>query len=299
MKQPIYRFVIIVKLKGGLGNQMFQYAAGKALALRHRVPLKLDLGYLESLPDGKYTKRTVELFHLNISAEPADAADLENFKKHKSTPLRNVIDRLFPAWQTHCYLAESGHGYQRVFDRAPASTYLDGFWQSERYFRRYSDMIRSEFKPSAPLNDRQNTVLSQIGEGNSVSIHVRRGDFISLPEAHAFHGVCGLSYYQSAIEHVMSKVPKARFFIFSDDPDWCRANFTHQNAVVLEPGEIPAHDLWLMSRCSHHIIANSSFSWWGAWLNEKPGKIVVAPRFWYTNVGTRSLPLACDNWTIL
>jgi hypothetical protein len=280
--------MIIVKLMGGLGNQMFQYAAGRALALDRGVELKLDLGFLEADPGGRYTRRELELHHFNTNAGIASSEEVLRFKQKSAGRLYRVMQRYFPAIFSYCYLSESGTGYQSSFHKAPSFTYLDGFWQSELYFTSHADIIRKDFTLKAQLPPDRQAIENKIRSRNAVSIHIRRGDYVHLAEARDFHGVCDLAYYTDAIEEIKRRHGEISLFVFSDDPDWCRMNIRYPgiDTEYIDADVIPARDMWLMSRCAHHVIANSSFSWWGAWLNPSENKTVVAPRQWFSKINT-------------
>jgi hypothetical protein len=165
----------------------------------------------------------------------------------------------------------------------PDACYLMGNWQSERYFAHISNTVRADFSFRDLLAGKNNELAEFIGKVNAVSLHVRRGDIASNPASLAVHGLCSLDYYRRAIEHVATRLTKPEFVIFSDDMNWVRENL-HINYpchyVDHNKGLESYNDMRLMSLCRHHILANSSFSWWGAWLNPKIDKIVVAPHRW-------------------
>jgi hypothetical protein len=168
--------------------------------------------------------------------------------------------------------------------RPPA--YLDGYWQSEKYFGDVADVIRKDFTVKRAPSAANAAWLDRIGATVSVSIHVRRGDYVTNADANKFHGTCGIDYYQRAVQMLSSRLGgRPEFFVFSDDPAWVRANLdlgSHPHHYVTNnDAQTNYEDLRLMSSCRHHIIANSTFSWWGAWLNASPDKVVVAPRRWF------------------
>ena len=183
----------------------------------------------------------------------------------------------------------------------PRDCYLTGYWQSEKYFQQASLAIRADFTFRHPLEKHNAEIARKIGQVNSVSLHVRRGDYASNPETNVTHGLCSLEYYQAAIRHVSDRVKQPYFFIFSDDIDWVKDNLETEfpgQYIDHNQGAESYNDMHLMSLCRHHIIANSSFSWWGAWLNPRQDKVVVAPSRWFNN-GPDTKDLLPDNWVSL
>jgi len=167
---------------------------------------------------------------------------------------------------------------------APSSCYLKGYWQSERYFSAVADAIRTDFTFRLPMSEENSRLAEAIGAVNAVSLHVRRGDYLSNPHTLSVHGVCSIEYYVRAIRYIVDRVSDPVFFVFSDDLDWVktalRINYPC-HFVDHNRGRESYNDMRLMSLCSHHVLANSSFSWWGAWLNPSESKIVVAPSQWF------------------
>ncbi len=265
--------------QGGLGNQLFQYAAARSLAQRLRTELVLD-PYWFSHPVPGETARSLELDKYPVKLRIAEADE-----QYRWRWLRGRVGRYLPLFSSTRLVRERGFGFNESIHQAKANSYLLGFWQSERYFAEIRETLQRELTPLAPPSQRDEVLLQAMTAGNAVSVHVRRGDYVSSASANAFHGVCSPDYYERAIQHVTARVKSPILFIFSDDPDWTRAN--------IGTGGCPAHyvnhntapdafqDLRLMSRCKHHIIANSSFSWWGAWLASHPDQIVVAPTQWF------------------
>lgn len=286
--------MITSRLVGGLGNQMFQYAAGRALAARLSAPLLLDAAEF-----GNYRLHAFGLHHFAIAAEVVYAK-------------RQVSD-----WEKNIFRAMSFLGIGRAenlyrerdfrFDQAvlslPDHSRLEGYWQSEKYFADKADLIRAELTVKTPADDENLRVLQSIHSGVSVSLHIRRGDYVSDSRASATHGTCDLAYYEAAVKYVAARCGQApSFFVFSDDPDWAEANLQLPFKTVLIRHNGPEknyEDLRLMSACNHHIIANSTFSWWGAWLNPEKNKIVVAPQRWFVNSAHDSTDLLPAEWVRL
>ena len=184
------------------------------------------------------------------------------------------------------FIVEPHFHYWPEIKNVPRDCYLVGYWQSEKYFRSAALGIRADFTFKSSLANRNAELAEQIGQANAVSLHVRRGDYAKNPKTNATHGLCSLDYYRAAIQYVSNRVEQPCFFIFSDDIAWVKDNlkidFSCQY-VDHNHGTKSYNDMHLMSLCQHHIIANSSFSWWGAWLNPSPEKIVIAPKKWFAN----------------
>lgn len=259
--------VIISTLVGGLGNQMFQYAAGRALALRRGSELQLDVGWL----GGPTTVGRYALGSFRIEAELINA-----YRHRRRERLREIVG-LAPPVRRH-----TSFRFDSTILDLPGRVRLVGYWQSEKYFKEYEDVIRSEFSCKESLVGPNAVTAAEIAGSTAVCVHVRRGDYVSDPQVLRYHGVLPLSYYASAAEHVLSSVPHAHFFVFSDDLNWCRSNLRLAGPMTFvdHKQNRASDDLRLMTLCRHHIIANSSFSWWGAWLAPGHDRIVIAPKQW-------------------
>jgi hypothetical protein len=290
--------MIIVKLMGGLGNQMFQYAAGRRLAHVHKTELKLDVSWFSEIA-AIDTKRKYELAPFNLSARFASS---EEIAKCKGPELLRRIAWLFP---TALPFFGKRHVYEKYFHFDPAvltlsdNVYLEGYWQCPRYFEDIEDIIRNEFTVTPPPDATNRAMAEEIARSESVSVHVRRGDYVSNPSTNEYHGVCSLEYYQAAVKSILNCVSKPHFFIFSDDPVWAKKNLSviTPHTVIDRNGPDKAYeDMRLMSLCKHHIIANSSFSWWGAWLSKNPEKIVIAPKHWFKDPKIDARDLVPETW---
>lgn len=289
--------MIITKLIGGLGNQMFQYAAGKALALKYNTSLKVDDSFLKKPAQGIDTQRYFELDIFEVPVLIASYNETEKYLKRVNNKFSRELQRRFPFLFKSLRAVESGSTYHVEFERYPENTYLDGFWQSELYFAKYENEIRNLFKFKKEIINRNLELVSKINTAkNAVSIHVRRGDYINNPEANKFHGLCSLDYYTEAINLIKDKVSDVSLFVFSDDIPWCKNNFKFNLPIEFVETHNPHSDLYLMTRCKHNIIANSSFSWWGAWLNDNPDKIVVAPKQWFANKNIDTKDVIPEKW---
>ena len=285
--------MITARLVGGLGNQMFQYAASRALALRRGVGLRLDVSNFNTYHLHKYG-----LHHLAISAEVTDQRQLPNAGARVLEHLRHLVGLNTPA--LYC---ENGLRFDPAVLALPSNTTLDGYWQCERYFADYADPIRAELFVKTPAIGDNLKYLDLFCSGTSVSVHIRRGDYVFNTQANSVHGTCDISYYEAAAHYIAARCAEApTFYLFSDDPDWVRDNFhiPFKRRLVMHNGaDRNFEDLRLMSACSHHIIANSSFSWWGAWLNPSKEKIVVAPQRWFKTLALDSADLLPADWVRL
>lgn len=286
---------IITKCCGGLGNQMFQYAAGRALALRYDVPLLLDLTWYDDMTGCTPRRYCLDIFpSLSKNSEVVRQAKVEEIhfikyndvsfgKKIKSA----LLHRPRPCGQ-NVYVEPLTLEWQKTKKICPPA-YLEGYWQSTHYFEDYEGIIRRDFSfPVLPSNASIAIKDEILCNTNSVALHIRRGDYAHNPTTQSVHGLCSHQYYINSMNYIKRKVPDAHFFIFSDDPIWVRQNFAAINfsttIVDIHSEHNAYNDMYLMSLCKHHIIANSSFSWWGAWLgNQKDLSITCAPAQWFVS----------------
>lgn len=276
--------MIVVKLIGGLGNQMFQYAAGRALAQQYNVPLKLDKSFLEKSADGAYTQRHFELDIFTIDAKFITTAERDPYLKHSGNKLYRELYRSLPFLFKKKYITENSVSYMGNFTKWGPDAYLDGFWQSEKYFAHAEGFLRKEFVFKNAFDRVNGPLAERMQDGNSVSLHVRRGDYVSDETTNSVHGTCSKEYYSMALELITKQIDHADLYIFSDDMNWCKENLSFQLPVTFidhNLGKQSFEDMRLMSMCKHNIIANSSFSWWGAWLNSNPDKKVITPKNWF------------------
>lgn len=291
--------VIISKLEGGLGNQMFQYAAGLRLATARNARLKLDLSGLDD-PTLR-TPRSYELGTFALTAEFASPGEVEAFMTRGG----GLFGRLASRWsrdRSRRAALERTFCFDPQVLLLPDDVCLRGYWQSERYFEDVSDLIRAELTFRASATGRNAETLEEIAACSSVSLHVRRGDYLTDPAVYAMHGVCSVDYYHRAVGCIRDRVSNPIFYLFSDDPEWVRENLDLGDPVrLVDQNGVDAgfEDLRLMSRCAHHIIANSTFSWWGAWLNPNPDKIVVAPKRWFAEDSLDTSDLLPASWVKL
>jgi hypothetical protein len=286
--------MIIVRLTGGLGNQMFQYAFGRALAERHETELKLDLNFYSDPKWNNVPFRTYDLDIFNIREILATEDEIASLARRVRHDLADrVLNRLLGTKRSHIREPHF-HFSQTTFD-APDNVYLSGYWQSEKYFAGVRDLLRGEFSFREDPSARAVEILREIKSTNSICVHVRRGDFVTNP----LSGHYGVEYYKKGEEIILSKVNDPTFFVFSDDIDWCKANLNFKGPTSFVSDDFGSRkfrdDLRLMSACKHLIVANSSFSWWAAWLNENP-ETVIAPNKWVTDVSFDTSDLIPSGW---
>jgi hypothetical protein len=268
--------MIRVILHGRLGNNLFQYAFGRVLAERHGVPLVLDASIynhvtwpyvapLKRLPG--FTSGRSKL------ARPwsfGSRALKKITRKHHWEFIGKPVIRE----------RENDHSFDPCLLEAPADCVVDGYFQTPLYFRGIEPLLRREFSTAElGLEEGLEEIAAGLRSPASVAVHVRRTDYVNNRNLH----LAGIDYYQQAMDQLRGEVPGARFFIFSDDPAWCRQNLVSSDIRVLTHSDPfqPLTDLHLMSLASHHIIANSSYSWWAAWLGAKPGQLVIMPDLWF------------------
>ena len=276
--------MIISNIIGGLGNQMFQYAAGRACSLRLGVPLKLDTRDFS----GYQLHQGFELDRLfNCHAEIAADADLANILGWQGAKLAQRLLRRpqFKYLRHKSYVVEPHFTYWSGISQLKDNKYLYGYWQSEKYFIEFADKIRADFTFKLPFSIKNAELAKHIAQVNAVSLHVRRGDYVNNPNTTAMHGVCSIEYYRLAIDYIFAHVYQPVFYIFSDDIAWVKEHIKMDamcHYIDHNQGSESYNDMRLMSLCKHNIVANSSFSWWGAWLNENAEKIVIAPKQWFS-----------------
>ncbi len=259
-------------MKGGLGNQMFQYALGLHLSIKFSQPLYFDLG--------DYRQQRLREFELNVFA--IDNKEVNAARRLYYNCLIKLITLFGLKFKSVFY--ERTFAFDDNVFKMPRPVYYKGFFQSYKYFIDISAEVRKRFFFINPLDQANQSIASSISESNSISIHIRRGDYIYWDKFDSSHVLCSLDYYEKAIELMKQRTNACRFFIFTDDPDWVRTNLKFEYILIEKnAGKNSWKDMYLMSLCKHHIIANSTFSWWGAWLNPSTEKIVIAPQKWFGN----------------
>ena len=280
--------MITVELNGGLGNQMFQYAAAKALAYKKNTGFALNVVAFD-----KCELRQLELNKYNIST---------NIVK-KTNLLWRVMKRLNVDTFISSYYNEKNNRYRDISSLSD-DVYLEGYFQCEKYFLEIRGELLQDFTIKDQLSNYTKKISKKIlGGYSTASIHIRRGDYVFNEAVNNIHGTCAISYYEKSISLLNSKYENIEYYIFSDDIAWAKENLIVPNATYIdsEDNRIPHEDILLMSQCHHNVIANSSFSWWGAWLNKNKNKIVIAPKVWFKSIELtkNSGDIVCSDWVKL
>lgn len=273
--------MVIVKLQGGLGNQMFQYAAARSFSNAKKISLDFSFLNKNNQSSESFTARPYELaIFSKLKARPSNKYFIKLIQSK-----RLIAKQLAPRFK----LMTDGniHDFKAII---PKNIYLDGYFQNPSIFQEIRKTLLDEFTFPTLENKESETALKIINSKNSVAIHIRRGDY-TKPAINNFHGILSMEYYLNSIKIMKSKVEDPFFYIFSDDPAWCKENFSFIKNKEIMSGVHPNWvDMYLMSKCKHQIIANSSFSWWGAWLNSNDKKIVIAPKQWFNIQNTEIIP---------
>jgi hypothetical protein len=266
--------MVIVRIIGGLGNQLFQFAAARSLAMRCGTEVKVDVSGFS-----QQALRQFDLLQMQTPVSVATQAEIDEVKAKGM--LARVAERLKPAHRKQFY-KEPHFQYDPSFNLLKAPVYIQGYFQSEKYFLPIEKEIRRAYCVAPGVVQKVVSFGDELASGSSVSLHIRRGDY-GNPTTLRVHGILSPDYYRTAISRIRETVDHPRFFIFTDDSAWVRTNLDIPKATLVSGFISNTHfeDLYLMTRCRHNITANSSFSWWGAWLNANPDKVVVAPDRWF------------------
>ena len=289
--------MIAVELMGGLGNQMFQYAVGRHLALLNQTDLFVDSHFLrDRRPRRKgFVFRNYDLDLFDLPMRPL-GPELATIYGRTAPVWRQVANRVLT--QPIQFVPEKHFHFDPTLLTRRGDLYLRGYWQSPRYFDAIAPTIRSDFKLSFDLPAHTQELYTTILTTNAVCLNVRRGDFVTNP----VHGTAGLAYYRQAEELINSRVANPQYFVFSDDIDWCKANLTLQAPTIYVDhayaGPRFGHYLQLMHQCRLFIIPNSTFAWWAAWLSPHPDKLVIAPKKWFNRplLPTNTRDLLPESW---
>jgi hypothetical protein len=280
---------------GGLGNQMFQYAFGRSITLRNNLILKLDnfSGFENDFYKRKYSLGCFNIVENLISRKEADYLKrLESFNSVER--FVRAINPLSPYYR--CIKANEGNfNFGSIRLKFYKKIYIEGYWQGEQYFSDIAKNVREEFVVKPPANSINLKIADEIVKTNSVCIHIRR--YKDIPKGIKRLSPLPVNYYCEAMKYLSNVFSDLHFFIFSDDHEWARENIKTPSPIrFITHNKRGYEDFRLMSLCRHHIIANSTFSWWAAWLNSNPKKIVIAPKKWFSDSKKDSKNLIPKKW---
>lgn len=291
---------VITRLYGGLGNQLFQYAAGLSLAAR----LNADLLVHAKRYKGEYIHPdSIFTVFPNLKIKKASFFKIFKLLGFRSVKFLNYFMGHKVGYRPHKnYFNEPHYHFSDEINLIEGSVYINGYFQSERYFSSNTKLIKNTFIFDKNLENKYKALSEYFEKNNCVSVHIRRGDYLSNPAANKVHGVLSQEYYEKAFNYIYEKVKSPKFIFFSDDIDYVERIYGHMQDPILKISvqqHAAADDLYLMSKCKHHVIANSSFSWWGAWLSELPDKVVITPKEWFSNSKNNIKDLIPEGWVRL
>ncbi len=275
--------MITVNLKGGLGNQFFQYATGRYLSLKNNRKLSLNIEFYENTPSNN-TLRNYQLSLFNID------------KKVDIRRISSIIFKIIQKLKSRLISEGLQFSIADIQSKMFLPVYLNGYFQKEKYFKDIRELLLNEFVLTKELGDEAKKIKEVIEKNEAVCIGIRRGDYL-LPNNLKIYGVCSLDYYQEAIKYIRTRVVKPLIFVFSDDTEWGKKEFISKDIIFIDNTTIKDYEqMYLMSLCKHNVIANSTFYWWGAWLNKNPNKIVIAPKQWLVNKTSDELEILPKDW---
>lgn len=297
--------MICVRLMGGLGNQMFQYSLGRHLALKNGTELFLDTTYFDYIPKNlkSFVKRDYHLDIFNIKSKILESENMDCFpyyNKKYTHQLKHFTKRflnLYKYIDNYDILLENKPFYfdNEILKSGPNS-YLIGYWQNEKYFKDIPQYIRQDFTFKNTFAGNITELAQEISSSNSICLNIRRGDFINNPT----HGFVGMEYISQAVSHLKKNIDISKIYVFSDEIDWCKENlrFDSPNYFVSHSyaGDRFSSYLYLMTKCRHFIIPNSTFGWWAAWLSENPEKMIIAPKQWVNVPGLDASGIIPEGW---
>lgn len=296
----------VVRLTGGLGNQMFQYAFGQALRLATGLQVHYDA---RSLFDGGRiegdTPREYSLGHLNVDVAFASDAELDflgvKYSNEVKVGLHSLVSNLRTPGRSNRVIQEKGFGYRNeVFSKGRTAKYFSGYWQSAKYLAGIEEAIRSEFQPRTALSTEAEDLKQRIEALGAACVNVRRGDFVSDEKTRKFHGYMDADYYTSGLKRLRRTGTFDHVFVFSDEPEWCASNLTLPGNIEVVAhrfaGPHFTHYMHLMSSCSGFVIPNSTFGWWGAWISNVSGNQIVSPRNWFADNTIDTTDVVPESW---
>ncbi|MBP7211209.1 alpha-1,2-fucosyltransferase [bacterium] len=285
---------VYLKMNGGLGNQMFQWAFARMIHETTDMDVFLDMSFFS-----KPYARPYQLKIFNLEPLFLDDSFVE-FKLDLIWKLRNFVN-IAPLLGMKFY-QEKTFEFDKSISKIEPNTYIEGFFQSDIYFKQFESQIRKDFMFVSPISKDNRELIAKMNNQNSIAIHIRRGDYVSKARYKNKYAHCSPEYYVKAVDYIAQKYPNPRVYVFSDDLKWAAQNIDLPYTceyVGHNIGKASFEDMRLMSNCKHNVIANSTFSWWGAWLNENPEKIVVAPDKWFQDSSIIQTDIYPKNWVRL
>lgn len=290
--------MIIIRLSGGLGNQMFQYAFGRSISERLNTDLFFDLSDNSLNIHNGYMLSTV----FDIDPKIATVSEIHKcIGILRYSFLQKILKKVnLKLMFKFGFIIEDSFEYDRKYLHVTGNSYFSGYWQSEKYFLPIKEKIKNEFTFPKFRSTYNINLAKMIKNQNSISIHIRRGDYIKVRSINLIHGTCSMKFYYDAISYVSKRVSNPIFFVFSDDIEWVKSNLNINYETIYVDLNIDKNcylDMQLMTMCKHNIISNSTFSWWAAWLNKNDNKTVVAPKKWFNNHSVISV--FPEDWIIL
>jgi hypothetical protein len=293
--------LVIVNISGGLGNQMFQFAFGQVISLQLGLQVKYSIDSLSA----HASARNLGLENaFNLALPLASLSDISNLlgSLRSSPRIRRILGISNLSFLGGRYFLTEKK-FLKKNDLASVrqnGAYFHGYWQSENFFKNHEALIRSSFQFRGVVSKANQRVIELITASPSIAVHVRRGDYVSNPKANAVHGVLGARYYISAIASLRKRAPNSKVYIFSDDPIWVGEELLSEvkncESININQGVDSFRDMQLMAMCDHNIISNSSFSWWSAWLNTNPKKIIISPKQWFSKPALSSKSIVPLSW---
>ena len=270
---------------GGHSNQLFQYAAGRQLAVKNNTNLYLDISWFDSIPSTD-THRVYELDVYPLNAEIIDTNVISIRSQENKPTIQEKIYRKIGIDKRIWIQSQEGNGFDKSALLHPDNTMLVGWWQSEKFFPNIREELLSTIEPIKSPSIKNQKIIDEINNSESIWMHIRRGDYVTNKHARDFHGSKDKNYYYNSLKLLTSKLPESskkniKIFVCSNDLAWCRKELQLPYPVRYIENRLGSEDMRVAKHCKHDIIANSSFSWWGAWLNEHTKKIIIAPKTWF------------------
>ncbi len=278
--------MLIFRLFGGLGNQMFQYAFGRYLSIKYNTDLILDTSFFDS----KMSNRKIGIIHFNLNLKIDDTCS-KKFKHFNNATLNKYFNYII--FNFNVFSESKVSNFKDVLLNKKKG-YFDGYWQSEKYFYEIRNLLIEEFTPKFISLDTLN-LINKIKLTTSISLHIRKGDYLNNINSKIYSN-CSQNYYMNSIYFMLNKFPDAIFYIFTDDIIWVKQNLNFTEIRHEFVSKEPIEDLYIMSNCQHNIVSNSTFSWWSAWLNINSHKVVIAPLYWFTKESNITHEVIPFNW---